>query len=89
MYIGLPSLQARYEILSSCIQELIRVGIIHSDEILLPWKMVMELLQESDNSAIKRSVMVFETSERCEGFSGRALRKIPFLAHALFIQVII
>ena len=30
--------------------------------------------------------MLREIAQKCEGLSGRALRKIPFLAHAFFIQ---
>jgi len=39
-----------------------------------------------ENKATHVSLMLYETSKRCEGFSGRALRKLPFLAHALFIK---
>ena len=37
-YVGPPTLQARYEILRSCIQELFRVGILTSPQVfvLLP-----------------------------------------------------
>jgi len=29
---------------------------------------------------------LYRTSIACEGLSGRALRKLPFLAHASFVQ---
>ena len=37
-----------------------------------------------ENDATKLSLWLREISWKCEGFSGRSLRKIPFLAHALY-----
>jgi len=81
MYIGPPSIAARYLILRSCAEELMKKGLI------LPRKTVMEY----------RSVMLLDTfdadsttlvtiAEKAEGLSGRALRKLPFLAHAFYLQ---
>ncbi|KAG9284286.1 hypothetical protein G9A89_002096 [Geosiphon pyriformis] len=83
-YIGLPSPKAIYAILSSCIQELIRVGIIRDEETLLDWRAV-EMYRDT-NSHDNLSMKLFGISEKCQGMSGRALRKLPFLAHACFLQ---
>ena len=32
----------------------------------------------------RHAMMIYAIAEACEGVSGRALRKLPFLAHALF-----
>ena len=37
-----------------------------------------------DGSSTRQSFLLYSVAEGCEGFSGRALRKLPFLAHALF-----
>jgi hypothetical protein len=37
-----------------------------------------------DNSPL--SIKLLEIANKCNGLSGRALRKLPFLAHALFVQ---
>ena len=34
----------------------------------------------------RHAMMLYAVAEACEGISGRALRKLPFLAHALFGQ---
>nr|KAJ0210195.1 hypothetical protein LSAT_V11C400187870 [Lactuca sativa] len=91
-YVGPPTLQARYEILRSCFQELLRTGILSTsqdddNELILP---NYASLKDKLNSAtpqgseyhlnIWRHLM--EAAEACEGLSGRSLRKLPFLAHA-------
>ena len=40
-----------------------------------------------DNDTTRLSLSLLETSKKCEGCSGRALRKLPFLAHAFYVQV--
>ncbi|CAG8613109.1 7764_t:CDS:10 [Ambispora gerdemannii] len=86
-YIGLPSQKVIYTILSSCIQELIRVGIISTEETLLDWR-AAELYHDatSNNHEVIPSMKLFEISKKCQGMSGRVLRKLPFLAHAHFLQ---
>ncbi|KAK9812929.1 hypothetical protein WJX72_005914 [[Myrmecia] bisecta] len=92
-YIGPPPLQARYEIMRSSIAELQRAGIITGT--VLPvrfsevcWdemqaSQVMEDEESSSTAAAQAlSKALAEAANACEGFSGRALRKLPFLAHA-------
>ncbi|BBN12187.1 pachytene checkpoint protein 2 [Marchantia polymorpha subsp. ruderalis] len=92
-YVGPPSLEARYEILRSCLKELQRVGIINQQKVepydseLLTFKILSLRMKERTEEArvllsvdISRNLLA--VAEACEGFSGRALRKLPFLAHA-------
>ncbi|KAL2634595.1 hypothetical protein R1flu_006074 [Riccia fluitans] len=94
-YVGFPSLRARYEILRSCVRELQRVGIVSTKEPgafgtggeLLSYKSLSSRMSEStEDGRILLSMYIskclLSVAEMCEGFSGRALRKIPFLAHA-------
>ncbi|KAL9439110.1 hypothetical protein AB3S75_024720 [Citrus x aurantiifolia] len=90
-YVGPPTLQARYEILRSCLQELIRTGIIANfqdcDQSMLPnFSILKEKLSNPDIQEADRSQhfykQLLEAAEACEGLSGRSLRKLPFLAHA-------
>jgi hypothetical protein len=39
------------------------------------------------NEASRPSMMLLEAMKLCEGFSGRAMRKLPFIAHSHFVQV--
>ncbi|KAL2340957.1 hypothetical protein Fmac_008897 [Flemingia macrophylla] len=90
-YVGPPTLQARYEILRSCLQELMRSGILTSlqdcKNVTLPnYASAKDRLSApafhegaTFNQLCKQ---LLETAEACEGMSGRSLRKLPFLAHA-------
>ncbi|KAI3988742.1 hypothetical protein MKX01_001514 [Papaver californicum] len=88
-YVGPPTLQARYEILRSCIQELIRTKILtdQQEPLILPSfaslseKLNAPYIHESLGS-LELAKQLLEASEICEGLSGRALRKLPFLTHA-------
>ncbi|KAI9087521.1 hypothetical protein K1719_030391 [Acacia pycnantha] len=87
-YVGPPTLQARYEILKSCLEELMRTGILTSLQdcmnIKLPnYATAKEKLNTPENhEASELCKQLLETAEACEGMSGRSLRKLPFLAHA-------
>lgn len=84
-YIGLPSVVACYNIITSCIQELMRVGIITPKQNILDFRVVEEMKDHSIE-ATRTSIALYDTCKRCQGLSGRALRKMPFLAHAFFLQ---
>ncbi|KAE8678227.1 Pachytene checkpoint protein 2-like protein [Hibiscus syriacus] len=90
-YVGPPTLQARYEILRSCLQELMRTGIISniqgSSQYILPdYATLKEKSNMDENQEVQTTIhlckQLAEAAEACEGLSGRALRKLPFLAHA-------
>ncbi|TMX05310.1 hypothetical protein EJD97_025002 [Solanum chilense] len=90
-YVGPPTLQARYEILRSCLQELLRTGILSNSQdggcLVLP---SYASLKEKMSEVVSTESQMFphlgkqllEAAEACEGMSGRSLRKLPFLAHA-------
>ncbi|KAM0940849.1 putative ClpA/B family, AAA+ ATPase domain, ATPase, AAA-type, core [Dioscorea sansibarensis] len=88
-YVGPPTLQARYEILRSCLQELLRAGILAhtpgNDHPFLNYSSLKENLHTSKQeieASCHFSRLVLQAAEASEGLSGRTLRKLPFLAHA-------
>ncbi|PKA57796.1 Pachytene checkpoint protein 2 like [Apostasia shenzhenica] len=89
-YVGPPTLQACYEILRSCLQELLRTGILRSSQdehdcVLPNYSSLKERLHASeagDAKALLLGKRLLEAAEACQGLSGRTLRKLPFLAHA-------
>ncbi|XP_064466493.1 pachytene checkpoint protein 2 homolog [Ornithodoros turicata] len=73
-YIGYPSQNAVAQILKSCLQELIKTNIIRGDTNFL-----------EDYSEGNRQRNIFQSlCTRCIGLSGRTLRKLPLIAHAMF-----
>ncbi|XP_042499041.1 pachytene checkpoint protein 2 homolog isoform X2 [Macadamia integrifolia] len=88
-YVGPPTLPARYEILRSCIEELIRTGILTYPEGQLKLQNYPTLREKLNILEVQEpqgtlclSKQLVEAAELCEGLSGRALRKLPLLAHA-------
>ncbi|KAK3912213.1 Pachytene checkpoint protein 2-like protein [Frankliniella fusca] len=82
-YIGPPPVKGIYSILASCINELKRVSIISPSGGLYSYDLV-SLTDSSENSIDSQTLL--QISKDCEGLNGRTLRKLPYLAHALFIQ---
>ncbi|CAL8088221.1 unnamed protein product [Orchesella dallaii] len=81
LFIGHPPATVIYGILASCINELIRVGVVTTPEgISLP-SMVCET-----NSRIPFVASLLQISGRAKGLSGRSLRKIPFLTYANYFS---
>ncbi|TYZ61753.1 hypothetical protein PybrP1_001079 [[Pythium] brassicae (nom. inval.)] len=100
-YIGLPSVHARYEILRSCVDELQRVQILEpSTSPILSFVRLMAkrgsrkrlaeqmdaLMEDAGDADGSASAALLLVAEMADGFSGRALRKLPFQAHAFFVQ---
>jgi len=81
-YVGPPSQSAIYKIYYSCILELVRTNIVlmrnHS---ILPAQSIKILNIQDEDSA---SLRLWKVAGDSEGMSGRTLRKIPFLALAMF-----
>lgn len=69
-FIGNPSLEAIYHIYQSATDELKRVKIIDDNEYDLA----------------EYQILLSKLASRSSGLSGRALRKIPFLAHSLYLH---
>eukprot|EP01094_Clydonella_sp_ATCC50884_P001663 TRINITY_DN1124_c0_g1_i1.p1 TRINITY_DN1124_c0_g1~~TRINITY_DN1124_c0_g1_i1.p1 ORF type:complete len:432 (-),score=92.61 TRINITY_DN1124_c0_g1_i1:902-2197(-) len=92
-YIGPPNLQGRYEILCSCCNELVKLGIIRPSVQFLEYSSI-NLYSESTSSPDRsemsdcalQSLRLLEVAKIAEGKSGRALRKYPFIAHAKHIR---
>ncbi|KXJ75937.1 hypothetical protein RP20_CCG010685 [Aedes albopictus] len=76
-YIGNPSLPAIYEIYRSTLKNLQDVGIVTDPDELPP-------LAQSEASVVSKNLK--SLAELSVGMSGRSLRKVPFLAHALFVK---
>ncbi|GAB5567407.1 pachytene checkpoint protein 2 homolog isoform X4 [Prionailurus iriomotensis] len=74
-YIGPPSAAAIFKIYLSCLEELMKCQIIYPRQQLLTLR-ELEMIGFIENNVSRKS----------EGLSGRVLRKLPFLAHALYVQ---
>ncbi|XP_073284214.1 pachytene checkpoint protein 2 homolog isoform X2 [Primulina huaijiensis] len=92
-YVGPPTLQARFEILRSCLLELMRTGILSDSQVqdgdllLQSFTSFKEQLNSTTGATesaapLNLSKQLLEVAEACKGLSGRTLRKLPFLAHA-------
>ena len=81
-YIGPPSVAAVYTIFHSCLNELSRVGLICGNYQIMKIRAV-EALQTVKYDASRDSVYLHKIASQCKGLSGRTLRKLPFLAHAM------
>ena len=89
-YIGPPGLRARYEILRSAVNELHRTGLIGKGDLLdLPVPIekvsagVLFLIKDDDACEPAAAAATGELDDvalASKGLSGRALRKLPFLA---------
>jgi SpoVK/Ycf46/Vps4 family AAA+-type ATPase len=76
-YIGLPPVAARYTIFRDCVLELTRVCLIAP-------AVEIRVVPDAVTSEIEATLLA--TAQAAEGLSGRTLRKLPFLAHATYIQ---
>ncbi|XP_072268144.1 pachytene checkpoint protein 2 homolog isoform X1 [Pyxicephalus adspersus] len=84
-YIGPPSQAGIFNIYVSCIEELMKCQIIYPRQQLLTLR-DLEMIGYLENNVSKLSLLLNDISRKSEGLSGRVLRKLPFLAHAFFIQ---
>ncbi|KAH0787815.1 pachytene checkpoint protein 2 [Histomonas meleagridis] len=79
-YIGPPSKIARYIILKSCVDELYNKGIVESNFGLLDYDKLSIFQQEVLQTSFQNTYLLLKSAEKCEGLSGRILRRLPFLA---------
>lgn len=81
VHVAMPPEQARYRIFMSCIQELVRVGIVEMEEgngsLFVPY-----LLHRCNRVSLKLKAC----AELAEGLSGRSLRRLPLQAHARYLH---
>ncbi|KAF5288429.1 hypothetical protein FQR65_LT02081 [Abscondita terminalis] len=82
-YIGLPGPEAIYQIYHSCIEELFKAQIISPRVVILHNDIKLNNMEGDLFTYFKT---LCEISKRSVGFSGRTLRKIPFLAHARYVD---
>lgn len=85
-YIGPPSPSAIYGIYRSCLHELIRAGIITSSQFSVLDLRALEFMRFVENDVTKDSLQLREIAVKSHGLSGRSLRKLPFIAHAVYVQ---
>ncbi|XP_032666799.1 pachytene checkpoint protein 2 homolog isoform X2 [Odontomachus brunneus] len=82
-YLGFPSEVAIYQIYRSCLRELMRTGVLNHKEVCDVSELKMLGYEETSNT--KNSLKLLEICRASVGLTGRALRKMPFLAHALYL----
>jgi SpoVK/Ycf46/Vps4 family AAA+-type ATPase len=73
-YIGTPGITARLEILKSCLRELRN-------------KMVIQDYTDAPSDESTQNEWMHNLALSTDGFSARALRKLPIQAAALFLEV--
>jgi hypothetical protein len=74
--------------LCSTVRELIRCKLITPEVTLIDWRAIELFSQSTDeDNEVSPSDRLFDLAGACVGFSGRTIRKLPFLAHALFLKV--
>jgi len=79
-YIGPPGPEACYGMLSGSLKELKVKGLVTTDELIFPALSVKNMTNGDSLPASDLSRRLWEEAKRCEGLSGRTLRKLPFLA---------
>lgn len=93
-YIGQPSVDAVFKIISSALVELADKGIIVADSLedgrdgfniatMSSYEKFIDLAQFQPFSTAN---ILAQICKEANGSSGRSLRKLPFLAHALFLK---
>lgn len=83
-YIGNPSVAGRFQILKTCIQEMMRRKLVvesGNDATLFSYK-TLERMSFAENATTANSMLLLQIAQSTDGCSGRRLRKLPFLAFA-------
>lgn len=84
-YIGPPSEKGIYNIYLSCLEELMKCQIIVPRQQLFTLA-ELETMDFANSELSEHSLILWNIALKSKGLSGRALRKLPFLAHALFVK---
>uniref|UniRef100_A0A8C6SW68 Pachytene checkpoint protein 2 homolog n=1 Tax=Neogobius melanostomus TaxID=47308 RepID=A0A8C6SW68_9GOBI len=84
-YIGPPSMKGIYNIYLSCLEELMKCQIIYPRQQLFTI-FELETMGFAKSEVSEHSLKLRSIALKSQGLSGRALRKLPFLAHALFVK---
>nr|PIM01792.1 ATPase, AAA family protein [Toxoplasma gondii COUG] len=88
-FIPTPSERSRYEILRECVEEMMRKNLIQPHIRFLSFVSVYGVLNEKSTSnfsskELRASTELLQIAKQCTEFSGRTLRKLPFLAFGPF-----
>ena len=86
-YVGPPSQGAIYQILHSCIVELVRNSLVGVQGGQVASLREMQIAGWESGPETTHSLQVWEIAGLCSGMSGRTIRKMAFLALALFSGV--
>lgn len=84
-YIGPPSEKGIYNIYLSCLEELMKCQIIYPRQQLFTM-FELETMGFAKSEVSEHSLKLRSIALNSRGLSGRALRKLPFLAHAMFVK---
>ncbi|XP_049585796.1 pachytene checkpoint protein 2 homolog [Syngnathus scovelli] len=84
-YIGPPSEKGIYNIFLSCLEELMKCQIIYPRQPIFTIS-EMETMGFAKSNLSENSLTLRNIAIKSKGLSGRSLRKLPFLAHALFVK---
>ncbi|XP_062322805.1 pachytene checkpoint protein 2 homolog isoform X1 [Osmerus eperlanus] len=84
-YIGPPSEQGIYNIYLSCLEELMKCQIVYPRQQLFT-VFELETMGFAESEVSVHSLVLWRLALKSKGLSGRVLRKLPFLAHALFVK---
>uniref|UniRef100_A0A665UGL0 Pachytene checkpoint protein 2 homolog n=1 Tax=Echeneis naucrates TaxID=173247 RepID=A0A665UGL0_ECHNA len=84
-YIGPPSEKGIYNIYLSCLEELMKCQIIYPRQQLFTM-FELETMGFAKSEVSEHSLKLRNIALKSKGLSGRALRKLPFLAHGLFVK---
>uniref|UniRef100_A0A4W6DPR2 Pachytene checkpoint protein 2 homolog n=1 Tax=Lates calcarifer TaxID=8187 RepID=A0A4W6DPR2_LATCA len=84
-YIGPPSEKGIYNIYLSCLEELMKCQLIYPRQQLFTM-FELETMGFAKSEVSEHSLNLRNIALKSKGLSGRALRKLPFLAHALFVK---
>uniref|UniRef100_A0A3Q3M7G7 Pachytene checkpoint protein 2 homolog n=1 Tax=Mastacembelus armatus TaxID=205130 RepID=A0A3Q3M7G7_9TELE len=84
-YIGPPSEKGIYNIYLSCLEELMKCQIIYPRQQLFTM-FELETMGFAESEVSEHSLNLRHIALKSKGLSGRALRKLPFLAHAMFVK---
>ncbi|XP_068426162.1 pachytene checkpoint protein 2 homolog [Clinocottus analis] len=84
-YIGPPSEKGIYNIYLSCLEELMKCQIVYPRQQLFTM-FELETMGFAKSDVSEHSLNLRNIAVKSKGLSGRALRKLPFLAHALFVK---
>ncbi|XP_056142637.1 pachytene checkpoint protein 2 homolog [Lampris incognitus] len=84
-YIGPPCEKGIYNIYLSCLEELMKCQIIYP-RLQLFTLHELETMGFTESKVSQHSLTLRNIALKSKGLSGRALRKLPFLAHAMFVK---